>query len=333
MTVTTPTWRARAPAVVLGTASFGTGTPQAKFDSAETAGPLLDLARSRGIVELDTARAYPVGNPGTAEQLLGTLKVGTWATLSTKVTSWKPGAHSAASIEVSVPTSLGALGVDSVDIMYLHSPDRGTPWEETCEAMHQQWKLGRFKRFGLSNYTAEEVSQICETCDRHGWVKPSVYQGRYNAIIRGGEEELFPLLRKWGMSFYAYSPSAVGLFSGAINQASVDVKGSRWDKTTRLGQAYEQVYLKPDILSAASRVAKRAAAAGIGGHAVALRWVMYHSILSGAHGDKVILGASRVSQLEENMDAVDAGPLDDDLVEAMNGVWEFVKDSAAPYHL
>lgn len=192
------------PAVVLGTASFGTGTPQAKFDSEATAGPLLQLLQSRGVTALDTARAYPVGNPGSAELVLGTLGVGSWAKISTKVTSWQPGSHSTASIVASVDTSLAALRVEVVDIMYLHSPDRATSWEETCAIMHEQWKLGRFKHFGLSNYTAAEVQEICEVCESKGWNRPSVYQGRYNAIIRSGEAELFPVLRKWGISFFAY---------------------------------------------------------------------------------------------------------------------------------
>jgi aflatoxin B1 aldehyde reductase len=193
-----------APAVVLGTASFGTGTPQAKFYSEETARPLLQLLQSRGVTALDTARAYPVGNPGSAELILGSLNVATWADISTKVTSWQPGSHSPANIAASVSASLAALRVEAVDIMYLHSPDRSTPFEETCVAMNEQWVLGRFKRFGLSNFTAAEVEQICEICERRGWVKPSVYQGRYNAIIRSGEDELFPVLRKWGIAFFAY---------------------------------------------------------------------------------------------------------------------------------
>jgi len=193
-----------APAIVLGTASFGTGTPQAKFNSQSTAGPLLSVCQERGVTLVDCARAYPVGNPGSAEKLLGDLGVGTWATISTKVTSWAPGSHSADQIAASVPLSLDALGVESVDIMYLHAPDRATPWAVTCKAMDEQWRQGRFRRFGLSNYTAEEVDQICQTCHDNGWIRPSVYQGRYNAIIRSGEEQLWPTLRKWGISFYAY---------------------------------------------------------------------------------------------------------------------------------
>jgi aflatoxin B1 aldehyde reductase len=58
---------------------------------------------------------------------------------------------------------------------------------------------------------AWEVAQICEICDRNGWIKPSVYQGIYNAIHRAVEPELFPCLRHYGMAFYNYNPLAGGV--------------------------------------------------------------------------------------------------------------------------
>ncbi|GME52351.1 NADP-dependent oxidoreductase domain-containing protein [Neofusicoccum parvum] len=316
------------PLVVFGTASFGNGTPQAKFRNAEEAGPVLSLLQSAKITHVDTARAYPVGAPGTAEKLLGELEVASWATVSTKVTSWAPGSHSGASIRRSVEESLAALGVDKVDIMYLHTPDRSTPFLETCRAMDSEFRRGKFERFGISNYTAEEVTQIVDICEREGLVKPSVYQGRYNVIIRGGEEELFPLLRKHNISFYAYSPGAAGVFSGRITKDSGNVEGSRWDS-----KVYQQVYFKPSVLEMAQKTADAAAAAGVDGHSVALRWAAYHSSLSASHGDAIVLGASSVEQLKRNLDAIDAGPLPADLSKLVESVSEAVKKDAAAYHL
>lgn len=66
--------------------------------------------------------------------------------------------------------------------MYLHAPDRETPFRETLEAMNQGYKQGVFKKFGLSNYKPEEVEEIVGICEKEGWVKPSVYQGQYNAV-------------------------------------------------------------------------------------------------------------------------------------------------------
>ena len=202
--LTTPEQRA-TPEVIFGCASFGDKNhPQAKFNCPENTVPLLDHLRSRGVTYLDTARAYPVGAPGTSEALLGELNVGSWATVDTKVVSWTPGSHSAENITKSIPASLEALKLSKVNVMYLHAPDRATPWEVTLRAMDQAYRAGKFEKLGVSNYTAEEVEEMVGICEREGLVKPSVYQGRYNAMIRSGETGLFPTLRKHGISFYAY---------------------------------------------------------------------------------------------------------------------------------
>lgn len=191
--------------IALGTAGFGDPSdPQAKFNDASTAVPLLDLFRSHGNLELDTARAYPIGAFGTAEKLLGDLKVGEWATIDTKVRSWVPQAHTKENVAKSVNDSLASLQVDKVNIMYLHAPDRTTPFVETVEAMDQAWREGKFARFGLSNFTAEEVEEIIQICEKEGLNKPTAYQCKYSIIARGSESELFPVLRKHGISFYAY---------------------------------------------------------------------------------------------------------------------------------
>ncbi len=63
---------------------------------------------------------------------------------------------------------------------------------------------GKFERFGLSNFTAQEVEEVCAICDREGLVRPTAYQCKYSIIARDSEEELFPVLRREGISFYAY---------------------------------------------------------------------------------------------------------------------------------
>lgn len=88
--------------------------------------------------------------------------------------------------------------------MYLHVPDRQTPFEETAKAINEEFLQGKFKKFGLSNYTAEEVKKFIDICEQNGYVKPSIHQAHYNAIARGAEKELMPLLRQHNMAFYAY---------------------------------------------------------------------------------------------------------------------------------
>ncbi|OOO14002.1 NADP-dependent oxidoreductase domain-containing protein [Aspergillus flavus] len=321
------------PHIIFGTAAFGTGSPLAKIQDVETAAPIIVTLQARNVTDVDTARAYPVGSPGAAERLLGELGVPTWANLSTKVNSWAPGTHTAEGIQQSVAQSLEALKTDKVDIMYLHAPDRHTPFEETCRAMDAEYRKGKFARFGISNYTADEVEEIVSICEKHGFVKPSVYQGRYNPIIRSGETQLFPVLRRHGISFYAYSPAAVGLFTGRLSQDPSQLAGSRWDDSTASGKIYHDAYYKPAVIAAAQTVADAGAAAGVSGHALALRWTIYHSALSREHGDAVLIGASSLSQLVQNLDAVDAGPLNEELARLVSNVGDLVGDEAAAYHV
>ena len=314
--------------VVLGTASVGSHlSPLAKITTTEEVSKFVSTFRSRGYLDIDTARAYPVGRGGTCEALLGEkpLRLSKWANVSTKVSSFMPGSHRAHNIALSIDRSLAALDADSVDIMYLHAPDRATPFKETCQAMHNAFLDGKFERFGLSNYAVEEVEDILKTCEENGFVKPSVYQGQYNPICRGAEERLFPVLREHNIAFYAYSPSACGFFSQKVTRASARDKNSRWNIASPLGAKYSGDYFHDPLFAAAEIVRQQAARYGITGHAAALRWTTWHSELGAEYGDSVIIGASKIGQLSENLDILEQGPLPEPLVETINGVWEDVK--------
>jgi aflatoxin B1 aldehyde reductase len=142
--------------------------------------------------------------PGTSETRLGRNKAADRFIIHTKVRSGPPGSHEPSKLEQSIEQSLHDLQTDSVETMYLHLPDRQTPFEDVAKAMNNAIQQGKFKNFGLSNYTPAEVKSFIDICERNGYVKPSVYQGHYNAVVRGGEKELFPLLREHNISFVAY---------------------------------------------------------------------------------------------------------------------------------
>lgn len=315
--------------IILGTASLGSaGVPMAKITTVENASDFLDTFRSRGYVDIDTARAYPVGRGGTCEKLLGSkqLKIGTWSNVSTKVQSFMPGSHRPKNIAASIEKSLDALNLESVDVMYLHAPDRATPFKDTLEAMDAAYRAGKFERFGLSNFSAVEVKEVIEICQENNLVMPTVYQGQYNAICRGGEEELLPTLRKHDIAFYAYSPSACGFFSGKVTRATSGVSGSRWDAKSPLGAKYSNDYFHDPMFTAGEMVQQHAQQHGINGHAIGLRWIVWHSQLDAASGDGVIIGASSVQQLKENMDILEQGPLPEEMIKVIGMAWNMVKD-------
>lgn len=133
--------------------------------------------------------------------------------------------HSRADVRKHFEASLKALKADKIEMFYLRTcaqrfplhwaeadvtlglhvidgPDRKTPFEETLAAIDELYKEGKFKRFGISNYYSWEVAEMCTLCRQNGWIQPTAYQGVYNLIHRAVERELFPCLRKFGISFY-----------------------------------------------------------------------------------------------------------------------------------
>merc|ERR1740120_329940 len=89
-------------------------------------------------------------------------------------------------------TSLQKLGVESIDLFYLHSPDIETDLDDTLAGIDELHKQGKIKEFGLSNYPAWAVVDIWYRCKARGMVVPTVYQGMYNAITLDMEREIVP---------------------------------------------------------------------------------------------------------------------------------------------
>ncbi|KAK4061462.1 hypothetical protein M431DRAFT_20467 [Trichoderma harzianum CBS 226.95] len=317
--------------IVLGVANVGDTSidPTAKFDSPAEVEEFLKPFYERGYRQIDTARGYSPHAPLSCEPRLGAANVGDKFIISTKVVSRPDGAHSRDKIAQSIDDSLEALKVSQVDIMYLHQPNRTVPFEETAEAMDKAYREGKFKRFGLSNYTAAEVEQFLKISEERGFVKPTVYQGQYNPVVRTGEKELFPLLHKHNIAFYAWSPAAAGLFNG--NHKNVQA-GGRYDTSHYLGKFYASKYIKPSIEAATDRVREIAAKHNISGHAAALRWTAHHSALSAEYGDGIIIGASSIEQLKQNLDIFEQGPLPQEVVDAIDAVFAEIGDDAVAYH-
>lgn len=169
----------------------------AHYDSDQDVKAFLDAFYERGYRQIDTARAYSearLGRAGAASRFI----------IQTKVKSGQAGDHEPLNIDLSIKGSLDDLQTSSVETMFLHVPTRDTPFEDTIEAMHKAQQESKFKNFGLGSYTAAEVQRVVDICDEKGYTKPSVYEGGYNPIIRSGEKELFPLLRKHNISFHAF---------------------------------------------------------------------------------------------------------------------------------
>jgi len=220
------------------------------------------------------------------------------------------------------------LKTKKVHILYLHGPDRTTPFEQTLAAVNEEYQKGVFEKFGISNFTAEEVEQVVEITKKNGWVQPTVYQGLYNVLSRANEEKLFPVLRKHGISFYAYSPLA-----GAFLTESDASKLARFDPERPVGQMYRKHYFKDSHFKALELLREAAAKHDFTVSELALRWINHHSQLSGAKNDAIITGGSKIGNLEASFTSLEKPALPADVLKIAEEVWEIVKGDAASYHI
>ncbi|KAF3935806.1 hypothetical protein ABW19_dt0204681 [Dactylella cylindrospora] len=327
--------KSRLP-VILGAMTFGENSRIPDIKECER---LIEIFKSYGHSEIDTARVY---NSGTSEEYLG--KIGTTSrgiTIATKI--WpsirddpkNPNAlsHSAADIEKTLAASLAALQLPSVDLYYLHAPDRSTPFPDTLSAITSLHSAGKFKHFGVSNFKSWEVARICELSIANNWTLPTVYQGVYNVIHREIEPELISCLRHYKISFYAYNPLAGGFFtaSGPKSIEGEVPEGTRFDASGRQGQLYRARYWKKGYFDARAYIEPVAEKHGLTLVEVALRWMNHHSQLSPEFGDRVIIGASSEKHLRENLEDLEKGPLPEEVVEACDVAWSLVKAEAETY--
>jgi aflatoxin B1 aldehyde reductase len=228
--------------------------------------------------------------------------------------------------------SLKALGSDSVDLWYLHAPDRTVPIDDTLKAVNDLFKQGRFKRWGVSNFMAWEVAAICELCRKHDYPLPSVYQGIYNALHRTIEAELLPCLRYYKMSFYAFNPLAGGWLTDRYHRDMSDSSlepGSRFDGNRMQGRMYRQRFWNDSFFSALETL--RDAKGELREGEIALRWMMHHSQLKKEFGDKVIIGASSNEQLVQNLGDFEKGELSEDVLKALDKGWDMCKGITGRY--
>ncbi|ETI27209.1 hypothetical protein G647_09892 [Cladophialophora carrionii CBS 160.54] len=304
--------------VVFGAASIGNREPWIEKEYLEKA---FDILLKHGVNTLDSAQLY-----GESEKRLGELNAGDKFIIDTKwLGGWQPGWATKENIVNTAKSSVEKLKVKQVDIFYIHSPDSKIDLEETLAGVNEVYKTGVFKRFGLSNYSPADVQKVYDIAKEKGYVLPTVYQGNYSPVARRQETELFPVLRKLGIAFYAYSPLAGGFLTKTAQQIKDGVSRFAPDA---LGGMYRDMYMKPSYLDALSVWEAIANEEGVTRAELAYRWVTYHSPLKKEQGDAIIVGASSTEQLEQSLTGIERGPLSSKAVEGIDKVWDQVKHEA-----
>lgn len=277
--------------------------------------------------ELDTAFQY---NKGKTESLLGKIfsnNPDLDYAIATKVNPWDGEGLKPAEVRRQFEICLDRLQMESVDLLYLHSPDLDTPVEQSLETLFGYFEQSKFKRLGLSNFAAWQVAEAVEICRHRGWMVPSVYQGLYNALNRDVERELLPCLRNYGIRFYAYNPLAGGMLTGKHGSYDMTPQAGRFDNN----QSYLTRYWKKDYFDALDGFVESCARFEIRPGEAALRWMCHHSFMSVEARDSIILGASKLDHLKQNLAAVEQGPLPAEILDALDRGWDAVKADCFKY--
>lgn len=186
--------------------------------------------------------------------------------------------------------SLKRLKLDYVDLLYCHRPDPSTPIEETVRAMDYLVRSGQALYWGTSEWSAEEIESAHQISKELGCIPPTVEQPQYNLFHHQRvEEEYAPLCAKYGMGLTTFSPLAFGILSGKYNQGMP--AGSRlaenpmWrseDMEQRIQKARALLPIAESLNCTLSQLA--------------IAWC-----LKNIHVSSVIVGASNLEQLKENM--------------------------------
>ena len=295
--------------------------PNFAFGDPKVTKQLFSLLKEHGVTTLDTAEIY-----GESESTLGAIDAGASFTVDTKSPGGFIKGRSGADIVSGAKASLKRLHMSQVDVFYMHSPDASIPLEETLEAINEIHKAGLFKRFGLSNYKAEDVRKAHALAKEKGWVLPTVYQGNFSAAARLQETLLFPTLRELGIAFYAYSPVAGGFLSKT--RAQVEANEGRFNPNTDLGKMYISMYSKPPYLKALDEWNDIAKEVGCSPGEMANRWVSYNSPLSRERGDAIIIGGRNLETIEGTLKGLENGPLPQTAVKRIDAMWETIKHEA-----
>jgi aryl-alcohol dehydrogenase-like predicted oxidoreductase len=310
--------------LALGTMTFGDTVEK------DTAARMLDLALDAGITMVDTANGYA---GGATETLLGELlpaRSGRGIVLATKAGMPHPDAGDAPplspkALRASVEGSLYRLGVERVDLFYLHQPDRATPLEETLGEVARLVGEGKLGALGVSNFAAWHIAAVDAAADAVGTPRPVVAQQLYNLVARRIEDEYHEFATTTGLRTMVYNPLGGGLLTGRHTFAERPEQGRFGD--SRLAAMYTERYWNAELFTAVEDLNEIARRAGLTPSELALRWLLSRDVV-----DSVLLGGSQVAHLEANLAAAEKGPLPMDVLTACDEVGSRLRGPMPNYH-
>ncbi len=279
----------------------------------KTSRAMVARAYEAGINYFDTANAY---NHGEAEVALGAYVAELPRSdlfILSKV--WAPMGDgpndrglSAKHIREQCDASLKRLNMDYVDCYMCHRPDPDTPLEETIRAMEDLARAGKIIYWGVSEWPAPMIVRANALAKELGARAMAVSQPRYSLLYRYPESLLYPVTDQEGIGNVVFSPLAHGMLTGKYKPGEEAPEGSR-AADPRQNAVMKAMYWTEENKEKGQELAMIAGDHGVTAAELAIAWCLRIQSVS-----SVILGTSRVEQLEQNLKAVDLDLSDDVLV-------------------
>ena len=284
---------------------------------AGIASELIHTAYDLGVNFFDNADAYA---DGQAEVIMGQAikDIPREALVISSKVFWPtmPGPNgrglSRKHIMESVHASLRRLDTDYVDLYFCHRYDPDTPIEEVVFTMNTLIQQGKILYWGTSEWTAAQISQAFGAARQYNLIPPSVEQPQYSMFHRERvETEIAPLAKELGLGLTTFSPLYFGILTGKYNDGVPDGSRAAMDS-----MAWVQNYLTPERLDIVQDLALIADELGISQAQLALAWLLRRKEVS-----SVITGATKMSQLKDNLGAAEAiALLTDDVLDEIEAV-------------
>jgi voltage-dependent potassium channel beta subunit len=195
----------------------------------------------------------------------------------------------------SITKSLKRLGTEYVDIYFCHRPDPNTPMRETVLTMHNLVEQGLVHYWGTSEWSGAQIMEAYALCERYGWHLPQVEQPQYSLVWREFvERHVMPVTHPRGIGLVVWSPLGQGLLTGKYDEGVPE--GTRFEREKWAADRY----LTERNIERVRAMKSIADELGVTRAQLALAWVLANPNVSSA-----IIGATKVSQLEENLKALE----------------------------
>ena len=282
----------RVSEICLGTMTFGHGTDETE------ARRMVGAALDRGVNFFDTANSYA---DALSEPILGRALAGHRDDVVVATKFYNPmgdgpnaSGMSRYHIMQAIEGSLTRLGMDHVDIYYIHHVDQETPLHEMLRALDDLVRQGKVRYIACSNYETWRLMEALWISQTQGLSRFVCYQPQYSLLVRDIEASLIPACREKGLGVVCWSPLGGGYLTGKYTPGTSTLPGTRSEE----GWAYPARFFHENSDAIVGELLAVARDLGREPAEVAIRWVLDQSQISSA-----IVGARTSAHLETNLGA------------------------------